>query len=644
MVCCQLSEEWSTRRPLNSGILERMARFSKIIGFLAGLLIAVAQPVWAQNEGRIVLQTPDLTGFPSVGLTFEAYDAQGNFLQDLAQNELEIVENDQQIPVNTLTRTQPGMHIIFAFNVSPDMAVAIANGPTNFDRVKQNVINWTEGQPGNFPDQLSLVTNAGPQATRLTDPNQFVQALRAYTPDLAKTQPSLTSLTTALDLASDPSRKVNSKRAVLYITSSLPETALAALPNLADRASQLGVRVFTWLVVPQAGENETSLALADLAQRTGGQSLIFSGTEGLPDPEVYFQSLRFIYRANYTSKIHQSGIQRVSLAIRRSEFPVAAEQRFTLNLQPPNPFFLSPPTEVKRTWTKPEAPQKPVLTPDRLVLQAIVEFPDGLRRPIKASRLYVDGQLVTEVTAAPFDTLVWPLDAYSSSGQHVLRVEMEDILGLSRSSIEIPVNVEVEAPPVLNLAMLASEALPYLPYAGVVGGGAVVVIAALVGLRAWRKRPARPPKPLNAGNGNRPSRRRVDIPIKAQRLPFKSLTAPARLVHVVDGNLLQSGTFISLTLDEMRLGSEVRRVDCVIESPTVDGLHARIRRTPQGQYIISDAGSVAGTWVNYELVPSEGQLLVHGDLIHLGLEVYRFELKNAPALSQPRITSSQEVG
>jgi hypothetical protein len=621
-----------------------MARFSKIIAFLAGLFIAAAQPVWAQNEGRIVLQAPDLTSFPNVSLTFEAYDVQGNFLNDLAQNELEVVENDQKIPINTLSRTQPGMHIIFAFNVSPGMAVAIATGPTNFERVKQNIIDWTEALPGNIPDQLSLVTNAGPQVTRLANPAQFTQALRAYAPDLAKTQPSLTSLITALDLASDPSRKVNSKRAVLYITSSLPDPALTALPNLADRANQLGVRIFTWLVNPEAGENKTSQVLADLAQHTGGQSLIFSGVESLPNPEVYFQSMRFIYRTSYTSTIHQSGTQRVSLAIRRSDFPTAAEQRFTLNLQPPNPFFLSPPTEVKRIWTKPEASEKPVLDPTQVELQAIVEFPDGLRRPIKASRLFVDGKLVYEMTVDPFNPLIWPLEAYTSSGQHVLRVEMEDILGLSRSSIEIPVNVEVETPPALNLVLLATQALPYLPIAGAVGIGAAAVIGGLAGLRAWRKRQVRAPKsPIN-GNSNRSSRRRVDIPIPARRLPHNSLNAPARLVQVVEGNFLQPGTFISLNQDEMRLGSEARRVDCVIESPTVDGLHARIRRTGHGQFIISDAGSVAGTWVNFELVPPEGQVLSQGDLIHLGLEVYRFELKNGPVPSQPRITSTQEVG
>ena len=109
------------------------------------------------------------------------------------------------------------------------------------------------------------------------------------------------------------------------------------------------------------------------------------------------------------------------------------------------------------------------------MLHAIVEFPDGLRRPIKVSRLFVDGKLVNEITTEPFTSLVWPLDAYTTSGPHVLRVEMEDILGLSRSSIEIPVNVEVEAAPSFNLALMASAALPYLPYAGAAGAGAAGV-------------------------------------------------------------------------------------------------------------------------------------------------------------------------
>ena len=59
--------------------------------------------------------------------------------------------------------------------------------------------------------------------------------------------------------------------------------------------------------------------------------------------------------------------------------------------------------------------------------------------------------------------MIWSLAPYTSSGKHVLRVEMEDILGLSHSSIEIPVDVAVDAAPAFNLEALVQTAKPYLP-------------------------------------------------------------------------------------------------------------------------------------------------------------------------------------
>ena len=53
----------------------------------------------AQGGGRVVLYAPDTSKFPNVGLTFEVYDAQGNFLNDLAQGEVSVSENDQPVQV-----------------------------------------------------------------------------------------------------------------------------------------------------------------------------------------------------------------------------------------------------------------------------------------------------------------------------------------------------------------------------------------------------------------------------------------------------------------------------------------------------------------------------------------------------------------
>jgi hypothetical protein len=622
-----------------------MLRFLRNGLIIAGLLLAAVQPVFAQTGGgRIVAYAPDASKFPNVSLTFEAYDAQGDFLIDLAQGEVQITENDKPAVVETLTRQQPGMNVIVAFNVAPGMAAAaVANGANRFDQVKKVVLSWCQSQPGKTSDELSLVTNAGPQVSRVTNALTLADALNAYTPDLAKAQSSLTSLTTALDLASDPSLRKDSKRAILYITAGLPDNALTALPSLTERAVQMGVHISTWLVLPKAGEERSARLLTDLAERTGGQFFTYTGLETLPSPETYFLPLRYQYRTSYISAARQNGAQRVQIAIRRAGFGDPLTQQYSINLQPPNPFFLSPPTRIQRSWARPAGSEQSVLLPAEVDLQAIVEFPDGLRRSIKASRLYVDGKLVYEMTAEPFNPLVWSLAPYTNSGKHVLRVEMEDILGLSHSSIEIPVDVAVDAAPVFDLNALLQTARPYLPWAGLGGMGILLGVGAVAGWRRvrgrglWQKLWSR-----RVRSARSLPRQRADVPAPARPRPFANPNAPARLARVAEGSFALPGGFIALGQDEIRLGSDPRQADCILDEPAVNGLHVRITRTAEGRYIICDAGSESGTWVNYVLIPPEGVTLEHGDTIQFGRETFRFELKNPPPPRQPTVTVMQE--
>ena len=619
--------------------------------------LTLACPVQAQSGGRILLQVPEISKFPSVSLTFEAYNSSGVFLSDLSQSEIQLSENDLPVKVDTLVRLQPGLHIILAFNAAPPLAAVGGAGTSRFDLVKNVLLDWIRTQPADSPDELSLVTNTGPQATRLTNPALWTNVLQAYTPDLNKAQASLGSLITALDLAGDPTRRVAGKRAILYVTGPLPDANLAALPNLADRAVQLGVRISTWLVLPAPGETGSGKALADLAAKTGGEFFTFTGVERLPDPELNIQSLRYLYRLTYTSAILQSGTHLVQLSIRRnavrsaegsalnlaerSDFSAPVEQRYTLNLQAPNPFFLSPPTLIQRNWTTPAAPEKPALMPAEVELQAIVEFPDGLRRPLRASRLLVDGKQVVEMTADPFTPLVWSLADIRASGRHTLQVVVEDSFGLTHSSIEIPVDVEVEPAPALNLGLLVADAGPYLPYAGAVAAAGLVLVGGGVWIRrnraGWLKRWA------TQKTESRP-RLRPATPVPAQPRPFANLDAPARLARVVAGELELTGDFIALSQEVIRLGSDPRQADCILDSAAVDGLHARILRAADGRFTISDAGSIAGTWVNYIQAPASGTPLEHGDLIQIGREVFRFELINPPPARSPRVTPYCEEG
>jgi pSer/pThr/pTyr-binding forkhead associated (FHA) protein len=64
----------------------------------------------------------------------------------------------------------------------------------------------------------------------------------------------------------------------------------------------------------------------------------------------------------------------------------------------------------------------------------------------------------------------------------------------------------------------------------------------------------------------------------------------------------------------------------VLESATVNELHARLYRDSEDNFFLADQESIAGTWVNYAPITSGGTRLEHGDLIHIGKVLFRFEI------------------
>jgi pSer/pThr/pTyr-binding forkhead associated (FHA) protein len=89
--------------------------------------------------------------------------------------------------------------------------------------------------------------------------------------------------------------------------------------------------------------------------------------------------------------------------------------------------------------------------------------------------------------------------------------------------------------------------------------------------------------------------------------------------------------------DEVSLGSDSRRSGLVISDPSIDGVHANIRHEGKS-FVINDAGTVAGTWLNYEQVTSSGATLHHMDIIHLGRIGFRFRLTEPDPLPKISVT------
>jgi hypothetical protein len=606
--------------------------------WLANPLFLPGNVAYAQTSGRATINSIETGSFPQISVFFEAYDAAGNFIHDLTPAEIQVIENNADHQPDNVTVIEPGVQFILAFNTSP--ALATHTGDVSyFQKIQDYLLAWISTQSSSHGDDYSLATSTGLQAIRLTDPLSFQKSLSEFQPDLPKSQANLISLSSALDLATDVNPRPYMKRAILFITPPLSQTSLAALPNVADRAAQLGVRVFAWLVTPEAsGDAQNTGPLSQLAEKTGGRFFSFGGSEILPDPNDYLEGMRYLYRLDYTSAIKQGGAQHLSLNIKSQSLTANTEEKlFSLSVLPPNPFFLSPPAKIELAWSQ-DKDKTAVLAPETLDLPMMVEFPDGHTRELKHARLYVDGVMVSEKTSPPYNSLTWPLSGYTQTGQHQLHIEVEDGIGFVSTSIDTP--VEVVTPPISNPVLGALFSSQNLPLTATILVSAFGLVFVVVFLGKRLRRIARQPAdsdPLTQPVAIKQEMRPISPNAATWPRPALVASAPASLQRLSeDGSPVPNGA-IPLLHHEITLGSDPRQATCVLDSSSVSPLHARLSQSGACDFVIADAGSIAGTWVNYAPVSNKGIMLKHGDFIQLGRVAFRFELKQAPPVTQPQV-------
>jgi pSer/pThr/pTyr-binding forkhead associated (FHA) protein len=320
-------------------------------------------------------------------------------------------------------------------------------------------------------------------------------------------------------------------------------------------------------------------------------------------------------------------------------------QTFSLEVQPPNPILVMPPAQIVRQAPQDDPFNTKLLLPEEQDLEIIIEFPDNHPRSLARTTLYVDGNPVAQNESEPFDSFVWDLSGYTDSAEHTLVVEVVDTLGMSKASISVPVMVTVVHPPSGIQAFLARYRL-YISTGAIIVAGGILIIVLLSGRlrirsrrerRADRKRYTDPvTQPVNIQQAEPPSKKK-----QAARAPWtrgeRVQDAPAYLTRLrIDGEPM-TGNPIPVAEQEITFGNDPVQATHVLDHPSIAALHARLKRTEGGDFLLLDNHSVAGTWVNYDPVPKDGRVLKHGDVVHFGQLMYRFSLKNPPADTEPKI-------
>jgi hypothetical protein len=632
-------------------------QFSSLLLWLLSVLLLM-DLFSARAEGGIsaILYPPQLDGYPMVEAYLDVRNAQGEFIHGLGQENVKVIENGEYIELSALDEVRMGAQFAILINPGPPFAIRDAHGRSRFDHMVEGLRRWAEVYSGENQDIFSLFAPGGFERVHLEDPVEWISGLEDYNADFRSSQPNFDILTRAVDLAGSPASRPAMGRGVLFVTSPPDGSLDVGIQTLIERAQSQGVHISVWLISsPDQFDSYSSRQLAELASQTGGGFFFFSGVEEFPDLDDYLEPIRDVYRVQYRSNVLAESDHLVHLEIQVSGETIVTQTReFYLDIQPPNPIFLNPPDQIQRVGVFSDGGDELKVSPLVQELEILVDFPDSRPRSIISSFLLVDGEIIHDNHSAPFEEFLWDISGYMESGVHHLQVHVVDDLGLSGTSMEIPVAVNVLLPKRTVWMVIAQNGMMVAGFS-VIFSGTVLLIVFIVGGRfhpgrlkkgVKKEPPTQPLKIFSSGKSTtdpltQPVQGAEDkheeitgkLPQWINRLPWHqrqaSTPAHAYLMQFSEAEKGANPTPIPLSVERVIFGRDPFKAGIVLQAPSVESVHARLEREG-ATYRLSDAGSVAGTWVNYTPVSQEGTLLEHGDLIHIGRVGFRYTLHTSP--------------
>jgi hypothetical protein len=620
------------------------------------LLISIPTSAQEEQEGSARLSSPNTGSFPLIEAHLHVQDSLGGFVHGLRTTDVRILEDDFPITPNTLTHIHTGVQFVTALNPGRSFALRNGQGISRYDFLIGALSDWAQRRSGSTIDDLSLMVTDGLQVSHVADPNGWLAALNRVDTETARDQaPNIDILSQAIDLASDITPRPGMGRAILFVTPPLEGEYGLPLQDLTSRANQQDVHIYVWMVSSEgAYPQQAAEQLMTLAEQTGGEFYIYTGENPIPDVENYLEPSRNTYQLEYNSKIKQSGEHQVMADVITPFGSITSNvQNFEIVVQPPDPAFIAPPLEIIRELPsedgKPAKDDLPIqdYSPTEQEIQVLVSFPDERVRPLARTTLYVDGEVMDENTAPPFESLTWNLQDYSSSNSHLLQVEAEDTLGLVGTSMETLVHVSIEVPERSPWSWIYNN-IPILSGLAVFLAGAVLLLVLILGgrlqprvlgrLRRSRRKVDPVTQPVQVAD--EPAVRR--LPKWVNRLHWSQRSEDTKtlafLSRVSESDTASTATPIPLTADKTILGSDPTESTLVLNDPSVEAVHAQLIRKPDGSFRLADKGSVAGTWINYTPVSQEGTKLEHGDLVHVGQVGFRFTLRKPASVRKPVVT------
>ena len=613
----------------------------------------------AQTDIRATLSQPDPSGFPTIEFFLDIHDTSGEFVHDLSPNQVDIIEDGAVLPVKELVEIKPGLQFVVALNPGPSFAIQNSQAVSRYDTISQNLASWAKSRTGSDLDDLSLIINNGPEISHVKDYQQWLQTLESAQIDARNAIPNLDSLFRAVTIANDATIRPGMERAILFITPPIESKEIAPLDNLIAQVQQQNISIHIWLISSAGGFQTAGVQrLTELSEITGGTFFAFSGDETIPDPEIFLRELRSIYQVSYDFSIVSGGIHQISSQIElENGLTETNTLEIEIDLLPPQPTFISPPIRILRKYVEVEqtgnesADTVSQFQPAEQSIQVVFDFPDGRKRPILSSSLWVNGVVVAENSQPPLDIFTWDMREITAAGTYSLQVQVIDSFGITGKSVEIPVFVGIEQKDQDPWRVIRENTSTLISLAVIVSGAILLLVLILGGqlrprairvsqLRRKKSDPVTQPVSMDDDLAKR------NIPGWVNRLQWTQHQEPnkafAYLYPLAENAQVVELSPYTISSNEVLIGSDPNQVNLLLQDGSIEKLHARIVRKVEGSFRIMDEGSIAGTWINYTPVSRNGADLEHGDMIHIGRTGFRFTIRQPKTVRRPVITLMPE--
>lgn len=562
---------------------------------------------------EIILGEIDAREFPTLQTSFTVKNAGDALTAPLTKSNITVMEADTRLPVEDLQSEYSGIHFALAINPSHSLALRTSDGVSNYEKMVAALETIGSDLATSTGDRYSLFISPDIQYPLLDSYSSWMTALRGYQEsmrDLGSDMASLNMAVTALEAAGDEQDTV-----LLYLTPYLPPADMEQFTSLAGRLAALGIPLHVWIVMsPVMLGTAYEANLRAAVEATGGSVQALTGAEEVPDPKDYLEGKGYTYYIRYLSQVRESAAVDISIELVTPNLgTVRSEAReVVFEVEPAQLSFVNPLAEL--TIQVNEAGQ---VTPAELPLEILIAFNDGHPRNIVSTELFVNNRLVQENTQPPYGSFILPLETFANEDSLALQVELTDDLGLTGKS---PVHrlvlntLEPEHP--------ITKILPGSPWLLIGLGAAAVAVLALVFYpkvsRLFKKGlPAQPAAKKEEALPSKPTPQ----PVEESHIPVKSFGS---LIKLDRDNTPSAEKPLLLTREITLIGRDKELSNLVLDDPALEPLHAELHVFLDGRNRLTDFNTTAGTYVNYKPVGTRGIDLQHGDILHFGSLIFRF--------------------